>query len=117
VHVLISAAGSGGWSYGGSILTFVLPELLFIFIAGALWVAYTMPHPVPGYRHQPVRPDVATPGDTDGHGRHAAAGAQGSGPAGTTTAAAGSGPAGSGLPGAGPASGTTAQAGPPAGDE
>jgi hypothetical protein len=116
VHVLISAAGSGGWSYGGSILTFVLPELLFIFIAGALWVAYTMPHPVPGYRHQPVRPGVPVPGDTDGHGRHAAAGAQGSGPAGTATAA-GTGPAGSGPPGTGLASGTTPQAGPPAGDE
>jgi hypothetical protein len=68
--LIFAAAGLAGsdWSYGGAILTFVFPELLFIFVAGALYVAYTMPHPVPGYRQEPVRPRLtarsatATPG-------------------------------------------------------
>jgi hypothetical protein len=68
--LIFAAAGlaASDWSYGGAILTFVFPELLFIFVAGALYVAYTTPHPVPGYRHEPVRPRMsarsatATPG-------------------------------------------------------
>jgi hypothetical protein len=48
---VIAAAGSD-WTYGASILTFVFPELLFIAVAGALYVLYTKPHLVPGHRYQ-----------------------------------------------------------------
>jgi hypothetical protein len=48
---VIAAAGSD-WSYGASILTFVFPELLFLAVAGALYVLYTKPHLVPGHRYQ-----------------------------------------------------------------
>jgi hypothetical protein len=44
-------AGSD-WTYGASILTFVFPELLFVAVAGALYVLYTKPHLVPGHRYQ-----------------------------------------------------------------
>jgi len=47
---LMAAAGSD-WTYGASILTFVFPELLFIAVAGALYVLYTKPHLVPGHRY------------------------------------------------------------------
>ncbi|MGH3285164.1 MAG: hypothetical protein ACRDPD_10860, partial [Streptosporangiaceae bacterium] len=40
-------AGSA-WSFGGSILTFVFPEALFIIVAIALYVVYTKPETVPG---------------------------------------------------------------------
>ena len=38
------------WSFGGSILTFVFPMLLFIVVACALYVAYTKPEIIPGHR-------------------------------------------------------------------
>ena len=63
MHGLIAVAGSD-WSYGGSILTFVFPELLFIAVAGALYVLYTKPHLVPGHRyHMQLRSttDTAAP--------------------------------------------------------
>jgi len=57
---VIAAAGSD-WSYGASILTFVFPELLFLAVAGALYVLYTKPHLVPGHRYQiQLRPPSAT---------------------------------------------------------
>jgi hypothetical protein len=59
----MAVAGSD-WSYGGSILTFVFPELLFIAVAGALYVLYTKPHLVPGHRyHMQMRSttDTAAP--------------------------------------------------------
>lgn len=40
----------GGWSFGGSILTFAFPMLLFIVVAVALYVLYTKPAAVPGRR-------------------------------------------------------------------
>jgi hypothetical protein len=40
----------GGWSFGGSILTFAFPMLLFIAVAVALYVLYTKPGVVPGHR-------------------------------------------------------------------
>jgi hypothetical protein len=40
----------GGWSFGGSILTFAFPMLLFIAVAAALYVLYTKPTAVPGHR-------------------------------------------------------------------
>ena len=38
------------WTFGGSILTFAFPMLLFIVVAGALYVLYTKPEFVPGHR-------------------------------------------------------------------
>jgi hypothetical protein len=38
------------WTFGGSILTFAFPMLLFIVVAGALYVLYTKPEYVPGHR-------------------------------------------------------------------
>jgi hypothetical protein len=57
----VIAAASSDWSYGASILTFVFPELLFLAVAGALYVLYTKPHLVPGHRYQlQLRPTTAT---------------------------------------------------------
>jgi hypothetical protein len=54
-------AGSA-WSVGASILTFVFPMLLFLAVAGSLFVAYTKPSVVPGHREQTVaRPIGFTP--------------------------------------------------------
>jgi hypothetical protein len=44
-------APTGDWTYGAAILTFVFPMLLFIGVAGALYVLYTKPHLVPGHRY------------------------------------------------------------------
>jgi hypothetical protein len=47
-----TAAGTvGDWSYGASILTFAFPMILFVAVAGALYVLYTKPHLVPGHRY------------------------------------------------------------------
>ena len=40
----------GAWSFGGSILTFAFPMILFIVVAVALYVLYTKPEIVPGHR-------------------------------------------------------------------
>jgi hypothetical protein len=48
---LIALSPTGDWTYGAAILSFVFPELLFIFVAGALYVLYTKPHLVPGHRY------------------------------------------------------------------
>ncbi|HEY5989305.1 MAG TPA: hypothetical protein VIV12_23430 [Streptosporangiaceae bacterium] len=59
---LIAAVGGSDWTYGGSILTFAFPMLLFIAVAGALYVLYTKPHLVPGHRyHLDGRSVAATP--------------------------------------------------------
>jgi hypothetical protein len=44
-------SAGGAWSFGGSILTFVFPMLLFIVVASALYIAYTKPELVPGHRN------------------------------------------------------------------
>jgi hypothetical protein len=49
----------GGWSFGGSILTFAFPMLLFIAVAVALYVLYTKPTVVPGHRTSPVERPVS----------------------------------------------------------
>jgi hypothetical protein len=51
VHSVIADSAGGAWSFGGSILTFVFPMLLFIVVACALYVAYTKPELVPGHRN------------------------------------------------------------------
>jgi hypothetical protein len=37
------------WTFGGSILSFAFPMILFIVVAGALYVLYTKPEFVPGH--------------------------------------------------------------------
>ena len=52
---------TGDWTYGAAILTFAFPMLLFIAVAGALYVLYTKPHLVPGHRYNmQLRPMTAT---------------------------------------------------------
>ena len=50
---------SDGWSFGGSILTFVFPMLLFIVVAVALYVLFTKPTVLPGHRTSPVQRPVS----------------------------------------------------------
>jgi len=51
VHSLSAApADTSAWSFGGSILTFAFPMILFIVVACALYVVYTKPELVPGRR-------------------------------------------------------------------
>jgi hypothetical protein len=50
VHGLIADGAGGAWTFGGSILTFAFPMILFIVVAGALYVLYTKPESVPGHR-------------------------------------------------------------------
>ncbi len=50
---------SDGWSFGGSILTFVFPMLLFFVVAITLYVLYTKPTVVPGHRTTPVERPVS----------------------------------------------------------
>jgi hypothetical protein len=50
VHGLIADGAGGAWTFGGSILTFAFPMILFIVVAGGLYVLYTKPEFVPGHR-------------------------------------------------------------------
>ena len=80
------ASGDSAWSYGGSILTFAFPMILFIVVACALYVAYTKPELVPGHRSPAAERPVtytAVPGApvTD-HGEKAPGGPGGAVPAG-----------------------------------
>jgi hypothetical protein len=75
VDGLISAAAGGDWSYGASILTFAFPMILFVAVAGALWVLYTMPHLVPGHRYLTDRRETVTaPSASRAGGQPAASG-------------------------------------------
>jgi hypothetical protein len=51
MHIVIADSAGGAWSFGGSILTFAFPMILFIVVACALYVAYTKPELVPGHRN------------------------------------------------------------------
>jgi len=51
----------GGWSFGGSILSFAFPMILFIVVAAWLYVAYTRPELVPGRPAPAERPVSYTP--------------------------------------------------------
>jgi hypothetical protein len=53
VHVL--SLYGGAWNFGGSILTFLFPMILFVLVASTLFVLYTAPQAVPG--HAPGIPD------------------------------------------------------------
>ena len=48
MHRVIADTAGGAWTFGGSILTFVFPMLLFVVVAIALYVVYTKPETVPG---------------------------------------------------------------------
>jgi hypothetical protein len=52
---LIAQSPSGAWNSGAAILTFAFPMLLFVAVAGALYVLYTKPEVAPGHR-APERP-------------------------------------------------------------
>jgi len=63
--VIADQAGSA-WTFGGPILTFAFPMLLFIVVACALYVAYTKPELVPGHRNPAAQRPVsytAVPGE------------------------------------------------------
>jgi hypothetical protein len=68
---VIVAASQSAWTYGGAILTFVFPMILFLFVATGLYVIYTKPSVVPGHREQTVArpigftPAVRLPGHDD----------------------------------------------------
>jgi hypothetical protein len=49
--VIADPANTSAWSFGGSILTFAFPMILFIVVACALYIAYTKPELVPGHRN------------------------------------------------------------------
>jgi hypothetical protein len=59
VHVLSSAPPGSAWTFGGAILTFVFPMILFIVVAGALYVLYTKPELVPGHQVAPPERPVS----------------------------------------------------------
>ncbi|HEY3952805.1 MAG TPA: hypothetical protein VGM53_05475 [Streptosporangiaceae bacterium] len=73
---VIAAAPTSAWTYGGAILTFVFPMVLFLTVAIGLYVVYTKPSTVPGHREQAVARPIGwtpvarlPPGETGGQGR------------------------------------------------
>jgi hypothetical protein len=54
VHVL--SMPGGAWNFGGSILTFLFPMILFVLVATSLFVLYTKPEVVPGHWVATQRP-------------------------------------------------------------
>jgi hypothetical protein len=66
VNTVIADPAGSAWTFGGSILTFAFPMLLFIVVACALYVAYTKPELVPGHRNPAAQRPVsytAVPGE------------------------------------------------------
>ena len=64
--MIADPASTSAWSFGGSILTFAFPMLLFIVVACALYIAYTKPELVPGHRNPAAQRSVsytAVPGE------------------------------------------------------
>jgi hypothetical protein len=60
VHsVIADPANTSAWSFGGSILTFAFPMILFIVVACALYIAYTKPELVPGHRNPAAQRPVS----------------------------------------------------------
>jgi hypothetical protein len=76
VHGLVADGPGGAWTFGGSILTFAFPMILFIVVAGALYVLYTKPETTPGHRGPRLERPVtytAVPGIPLGHPAQAVA--------------------------------------------
>ena len=46
---MLADTAGGAWTFGGSILTFAFPMILFIVVAVALYVLYTKPEFIPGH--------------------------------------------------------------------
>jgi hypothetical protein len=62
VHRVIADSAGGAWSFGGSILTFAFPMILFVVVAAWLYVTYTKPELVPGHRNPATEhPVIYTP--------------------------------------------------------
>ncbi len=59
MHRVIADSAGGAWTFGGSILTFAFPMILFIVVAGALYILYTKPELVPGHRAPGVERPVS----------------------------------------------------------
>jgi len=59
VNGVIADSAGGAWSFGGSILTFAFPMILFIAVAVALYILYTKPEVVPGHRVPSVERPVS----------------------------------------------------------
>ena len=59
MHGVLADTAGGAWTFGGSILTFAFPMILFIAVAGALYVLYTKPELVPGHRAPGVERPVS----------------------------------------------------------
>jgi hypothetical protein len=49
MHGLMADSAGSAWTFGASILSFAFPMILFIVVAGALYVLYTKPEFVPGH--------------------------------------------------------------------
>ena len=60
MHSVLADPAGRAWTFGGSILTFAFPMLLFIVVASGLYVTYTKPELVPGHRNPPRAPDLDT---------------------------------------------------------
>ena len=101
---ILASAGSD-WSYGGSILTFLFPMILFLAVAGVLWVLYTKPQQVPGRGYLANERSVAATPTVTAAGATAGPGGAGTQPAAAAASASADGPAASGRadPAAGPA--------------
>ena len=123
MHGLIADGAGGAWTFGGSILTFAFPMILFIVVAGALYVLYTKPESVPGHRVPGLQRSVtytAMPGKAT-TGREAQAAAEAAqvrpaaaGTTGIVTGAAADPPAAEADPPAAEADPPAAEADPPA---
>jgi hypothetical protein len=48
VQNMVVASADEAWSFGGSIMTFLLPMIVFTLVAAGLLVLYTKPELVPG---------------------------------------------------------------------
>ena len=57
--VIADPASTSAWSFGGSILTFAFPMILFIVVACALYIAYTKPELAPGHRNPAAQRPVS----------------------------------------------------------
>jgi hypothetical protein len=79
--MIADPASTSAWSFGGSILTFAFPMILFIVVACALYIAYTKPELAPGHRNPAAQRPVsytAVPGQPPAaHGGEQAPGGPG----------------------------------------
>jgi hypothetical protein len=104
---VIADSAGGAWTFGGSILTFAFPMILFIVVAVTLYVLYTKPEYIPGHRAPALERPVSytsMPGKPATDNETPAAPADAAGP--TRAEMAGPAPAGTTGTDAGEAAGT-----------